>query len=947
MPELPRGTVTFLFTDVEGSTRRWERDRRAMGAAIERQLALLHQAIEAHGGVLFKTVGDAVQAAFPTAPDAVAAALEAQRALIGEPWTGAIEAVPVRMALHVGEAEPRNRDYLAPVLNRLARLLAAGHGGQVLLSEATRELVLDGLPAEAGLRDLGEHRLRDLYRPERVFQLLHPALPSEFPPLETLENRPNNLPLQPTPFVGREREVARVIHLLGCDDVRLVTLTGPAGVGKTRLALQAAAELLNAFPDGVFLVDLGVLTDSALVPSAIAAALDVREEGERSLAERLAEHLGGQSVLLVLDNVEHVLDAGPVVARLLRDCPRLKVLATGRAPLRLRGEREAAVPPLGLPDHGSTEPPERLLQYEAVRLFVARAQDARADFALDAENGPAVAEICVRLDGLPLAIELAATRVKLLPPQGLLLRLDSRLRLLTRGARDAPDRQRALRNALAWSYELLTPDEQALFRRLAVFVGGFTLEAAETVAISSGQVDVFEGLASLVDKSLLRRDDDPCNDLRFGMLETIREYGREQLITSGEVETARGRHAAYFAALAERAEVELVGAEQRRWLRRLDADEDNLRAALEWLLSQGAPGAESALRLASALWRFWDVRGRLSEGRSWLERALTAGEAAPAEARAKALNRLANLVSDLGDQARARALYEDSLTISRMTGSRAGVADTLNALALLLTSQGDYVRARELHQEGLAIRRELGDRRGVALAMDNLGLVAAAEGKYARAGDLHREALTIYEELGDLRQASHAIRDLGEAMAGQGNAAAAEPLFARSLALARELGDRFGIADALHGLGKLALDRGESGRAASLFSEALTVRREIGDRWGTAQAIAGLAEVAHAIGQPERAARLAAAAEATRAATGGRVQAGDRTRHKRVVSSVRAQLGRAAFVAASAAGRVMTEEQAVAEAIAVATSVTCPPDAGVLSAERTTRPTPMDWTVGA
>jgi class 3 adenylate cyclase len=472
MPEWPRGTVTFLFTDIEGSTERWERERQAMAAAVGRHIAVLEVAIQEHGGVHFKTVGDAVQAAFPTAPQALAAAVQGQRALLAEDWDS-IGGIRVRMALHAGEAEPDARgDYLTAPLNRLSRLLATGHGGQILLTQTVQQLSRGALPSSAELKDLGEHRLRDLLEPERVYQLLHPGFPVEFPPLKSLELRPNNLPLQPTLFLGREREMTQVVDLLRRPEVRLLTLTGPGGTGKTRLALQASAELLDDFSDGVFFVSLASFTDPALVPSAIATALGVREEGERSLGSRLQDFLSKKQLLLVLDNMEHLTGATPIIGTLLAESADLTVVVTSRTPLHLRAEHEYPVPPLALPRRKPPPSLEQLSQYEAVRLFIERAKSVKPEFIVNNENAPAVAEICWRLDGLPLAIELAAARVRMLPPQALLGRLEHRLPLLTGGARDAPQRQRTLRDTIAWSYDLLAPDEQTLFRQLAVFTGG-------------------------------------------------------------------------------------------------------------------------------------------------------------------------------------------------------------------------------------------------------------------------------------------------------------------------------------------------------------------------------------------------------------------------------------------------------------------------------------------
>src|SRR5436190_933989 len=537
MRNLPSGTVTFLFTDIEGSTKLWEERPQAMQAAHARQEAILREAITKNEGYAYKMIGDAFQAAFSTAPQALQAALDAQRALDVEPW-GATGPIRVRMALHTGLTEERGTDYVGPILNRVARLMSAGHGGQVLISLATEQLVREHLPQDESLRDLGEHRLKDLQRPERVFQLVAPGLRADFPPLSTLDNRPNNLPLQSTPFIGRAAEVAEVRSMLLRDDVHLLTLTGAGGTGKTRLALQVAAELLDEFKDGVFFVYLAPITDPALVISTIAQTLGVGEEGTQPLAQTLQEYLRDKIMLLVVDNFEQVLDAATLVSDLLRAAPHLKVLATSRATLRLSWERRYEVPLLSVPDPGQPPEPDTLSQYESVELFIARAEAARPGFVVDNSNAPVVAEICYRLEGLPLAIELAAAWVKTLPPKDILSRLGSRLKLLTRGPVDQPSRHQTLRNTIEWSYDLLTAEEQSLFRQVAVFVGGHTLEAAETVCgtIDDGsyrpssivhrplEIDILDGLASLVEKSLMYQAEGVEGEARFSMLETVREY---------------------------------------------------------------------------------------------------------------------------------------------------------------------------------------------------------------------------------------------------------------------------------------------------------------------------------------------------------------------------------------------------------------------------------------
>jgi predicted ATPase/class 3 adenylate cyclase len=809
MPNLPSGTVAFLFTDIEGSTALWERDAAAMRAAVARHDAILGEAIADHHGALYKRVGDAVQAAFPTAPSAVAAALAAQRALLAEDW-GEVGALRVRMALHAGEAVPdEGGDYLAAPLNRLSRLLATGHGGQILLSQAVQQLARGALPERVEPRDLGAHRLRDLLEPERVFQLLHPDLPSDFPPLKSLESRPNNLPRQPTPFLGREREVGEVVDLLRRDDVQLLTLVGPGGTGKTRLAMQAAAELVDGFADGVFFVPLAALDDPALVPVAVAGALGIREEGAQPLAERLREFLAAKRLLLVVDNVEHLVEAAPELGRLLENAPDLTLLATSRVPLRLRAEREYPVPPLGLPRRKPPPPPEQLSQYEAVRLFIDRAQAVNPGFVVDNAAAPAIAEICHRLDGLPLAIELAAARVRMLPPEALLRRLEQRLPLLTGGNRDAPVRQRTLRDAIAWSHDLLEPPEQALFRRLAVFAGGATLEAVEAVSNPDGELDAFSGLERLVEHSLMRQEEGQ-GEPRFTMLETIREFGLEQLAASGEAEASRRRHAELFATLLDHADAVPHGPRQRQWLERLAADLDNLRAALRWAV-EGAPGV--ALRLADGLFWFWYFRGYLSEGREWLERALAASLEDEDALRAKVLCWASALAWNLGDSAVAAARAEEALRLAR--------------------------DRRDIGVEGWALL--------------NRGVVALTLGDLDEGTRDNTEAIERFRAAGQLWAVAYALSNLGAAAARAAKPAEAERYFTRALGEARESGNRVFASFLLVSLGYFPLERGDLDNAAEMFDEALATSREFGYRRNEARALHGLADVAAAAGNPDQA----------------------------------------------------------------------------------------------
>lgn len=662
----------------------------------------------------------------------------------------------------------------------------------------------------------------------------------------------HNLPVRHMPLIGRRQEIAALRTLLQRPDVGLVTLTGPGGIGKTRLALRVAADLLEGFEDGVTFVELVAIRDPVLVVSTIAQALGVRDDGERPLLDSLKERLRARQMLLVLDNFEQVMAAAPLVAGLLANSPDVKVLATSREALHLSEEYEFPLSPLDVPDIKELPEIEPLSQYAAVQLFIQRAKALKPDFSVTNANAPAVAEICYRLDGLPLAIELAAARIKLLPPEAILARLESRLKLLTGGARDLPFRQQTLRNTIDWSYDLLDADERKLFRRLAAFVNGFTLEAAEVVGNAAGdlEVDVFDGIASLIDKSLLRHEAGQGQESRFVMLETLREYAREKLSDAGEMTQAHESHLKFFLNLVEAAAPQMQGAGQEWWLQRLEAEHDNVRAALQW--SRQAEEAEAGLRLVTALWRFWEVRGYLGEGRQWLEEMLARSNGAPA-LRAKALVGAGALARHQGDYEQARTRLEESLALQRELGDKPGIASALNHLGRVFYLRGDYKGAVAPLEESLAIRRQLGDRKGMADSLGHLGLVLKVLGDYERAITLHEESLALQRELGDKRGIATALSNLGFVRYDQGENSRAAALFEESLALRRELGDKPGIAADINNLGRVTQAQRNYARATSLFEESLALHRELGDQAGIATLLNNLGTVVHDQGLYEQA----------------------------------------------------------------------------------------------
>jgi predicted ATPase/DNA-binding SARP family transcriptional activator len=968
---LPTGTVTFLLTDLEGSTAHWEKDGEEFRTALAIHHTLLRRTFRRFGGYEVKEAGDGFIVAFERAGDALACAVAGQCALTEHSWPEAVGSLRVRMALHTGDVELQQADYHGLVLHHAFRMLAAGHGGQVLCSEATAVVVRRNLEPRTRLIDLGVYRLRDVEISERLFQVEYPEMAQRvFPPLRAETGYARNLPLQFTRFIGRERELGQVDELLLAEQTRLVTLTGPGGTGKSRLALELAGRLVEGFHGAVWFVPLAGLSDPQRIVDAVLGALRLLRSPSVEPLDQIEEVLSRQPSLLVLDNFEHLVEQGAsVVQALLERLSSLKCLVTSRQVLGLSGEREFVVSPLQTPagalgagahrptpDAGVGAPPsaplglEQLSMYESVQLFIDRAQIVKPDFQVTNRNAAAVAELCNRLEGIPLALELAAARAQVLTPGQMLHQLAHRFEFLVSRKRDGAKRHQTLHAAMEWSYRLLQPELQRFFARLSVFRGGWTWEAAEAVCEEPLALDY---LAQLRECSLVVAEE-VGEETRFGMLETLREFGQEYLEASGEMPRVRQQHADFFHGLAEEAVPKLRGSEEMAWLDRLEREHDNLRSALEWLGAQGQ--GEAGLRLGGTLWRFWEIRGHWTEGRERLAGLLALREAeAGTAARAAALQgagwlalrqgqygtaqalleeRLAihrelgnkgDIASSLssvgiaaglqGEYGAARALHEESLAIKRELGDKSAIAASLNNLGMVAWDQREWDAARAFYEESLAIRRELEDKGGIASSLNNLGIVAHDQGDYGKARALHEESLAINRELGDQRGIAASLYQLGDVASGEGEYGTAHTRYEESLAINRELGNKRDIAGALGSLGSVAQAQGDHGLARALFEESLAMNRELGSQRGIVSDIERLAAVALAQAQSERAARLLGAAEGLREALGAPLPAAERAEHDRAVAGVRTAAGEAAFAAAWAEGRAMTLNEAIAYAL--------------------------------
>jgi predicted ATPase/class 3 adenylate cyclase len=850
--KLPSGTVTLLFTDIENSTLLLQELGDRWPEVVQDHRRLIRAAIEAHQGIVVDTEGDSFFIAFPSALDGATGAVAAQKALTAHTWPGF--ELRVRMGIHTGEPRLVGDGYLGLDVHRAARIMSAGHGGQIVLSDATASLIAKELSPGAQLRDLGEHRLKDLPRPERLYQLEVQGLPAEFPKLKSLDIRRNNLPLHLTSFVGRQEEMAAARKLL--DQSRLVTLVGPGGMGKTRLALQLATELLENYADGVWLIELAPISDAELIAPRLLMVLGLREQPGRPALQTLVDYLGSRQVMLVLDNSEHLVEAtAGLVSALLNACPKLRMLVTSREALNVPGEAVWRVPSLSLPEPERVLPAAELAQWPAVALFVDRGAAALPSFQLSENNATLVAQVCRRLDGIPLAIELAAARLKVLSVQQLADRLSDRFRVLAGGSRTALPRQQTLRAAIDWSHDLLDQREKVLLRRIAVFAGGFNLEAAEAVCgrdpLDTGEV--LDLVSALVSKSLLTPEE-RGGEPRYRALETIRDYAAERLREAGELAALERAHREWFLGQAERAETEFRSSEQFLWFDRLELELGNLRASFKSCLDNGE--SDSALRYAAALGLFWRARGHLTEGRDWFRRALSRREFSDPRVHAKALAWAGYLAIPQGAFEEAELLAEESLAIYRGLSDTWGIGFALQVLGSVALNQDDYARALDFAQRSLPYYKESGDWSGLGFSHLYLAMVARQKARYAEALSLLEEAVTLFRRVGDKRGIAIALRIMGGVEISQGHYAPATALLQESLELAREAKDKVDVYTIVHLLGRAARCVGDYPRATELFREMHTLARELNITLGVGSALAELGTVARLEGDLEGATHL-------------------------------------------------------------------------------------------
>ncbi len=912
----PSGTVTFLFTDIEGSTRLAQEHPQEMPDLLARHNAILTQSIETHHGFVLRIVGDSFSAAFHTASDALSAALEAQRALQNEPWSPA--AIKVRMGIHTGSAQlkddPQGRGASYAGYATLAltqRIMSVGHGGQILLSQITHDLVKDRLSQGAELRDMAERRLKDIVRPEHIYQVSAPNLLSEFPPLTTLETINHNLPAQLTSFIGREQEIEEARELL--TSTRILTFIGPGGTGKTRLSLQVAAEQLPAFRDGVWLIELAQLADSTYVLSTIASVFHLRELQGIPLIDTVTDYLRGKQSLFVLDNCEHLIETcARLSEHFLQTCPKLKIITSSREALGIDGETVYRVPSLSLPSaQGGGS--KGVMEYEAIRLFSERARKANPQFALTNENAPSVTQICKRLDGIPLAIELAAARVKLFTPQQIAERLDDRFKLLTGGSRTALPRQQTLRALIDWSYLTLNETEQGVLRRLAVFSGGWTFEAAESVA---GEIEAMDGLSGLVNKSLVNVEEKE-GESRYRYLETIRQYAMEKLLESGVAVDARTQHLAHFLEYGKRAEANFGTAQRLLWLDRLEVEHDNLRSALGWALESDS---QSALQMVCSLSVFWLSRSYLTEGCNWCQAAITRAEEVSlaedhlAQLRSRAYIALAMLSVNHGDHHTGQTAARQAAALARQVDDSLQLARALNFLGLSSAFLGDEALAFESLHESERLCREFGYKDYLASVLQSLAYITLEIHGEKAAEQLQaymEESLALSQGSADPEAAVRTEGILARLAFFRGDMAEARKHADLMLDLHKEMGDQLSVTGHQSAMGHVARQMGNYQEALALYRETLPDWQKMGHRGAVAHQLECFAFIAKAQEQGERAVKLMSAADALRQASNSARTPQEQIEYEKELAGLRAGMDEKTFDLLWAEAQSMNMEQAI------------------------------------
>ncbi len=914
MSPLSDNTVVFLFTDIEGSTRLWEQDPDRMRPALARHDAIIRSAVESHGGAIVKMLGDGAYATFDEPVAAIRATLALQQAFADSEATCGI-LFRIRCGLHMGAVERRDSDFFGNAVNRAARIVRTAHGGQVLLSEAVAARVLAFLPDAVSLRDLGSVRLRDLASPERLFQLAHPQLRQTFPALRSLESTPNNLPQQVTSFIGHERVLTDIKTLL--ENSRLVTLIGAGGLGKTRLSLQVAADALDDYTDGAWFVDLAPIVSPKMVPNAVATVLGAREEAQRPIIEILCDLARNRKLLLILDNCEHLVQAcAELAGQLMQAGAGIKILATSREPLHIAGEAAYQVPALAIPESSSPRSCSELMEIDAIRLFFDRAVAARADFRITEGNASYVASICRHLDGIPLAIELAAARVRALPVDTIADRLRDRFRLLTDGNRTYLPRQQTLRASIDWSHELLTVPERVLFRRLAVFAGGWTLEAAEDIAAGSElpQHSVLVTLTHLVDKSLVATE---AEGVRFRMLETVREYAHERLNESDERDAICGRHLAFYLKFAEDADIALIsGTEGAQWLSRLDADHDNLRAALTH--ATGAQSdADSAQRLCGSLSRFWGLRVHLREGYAWCQRALGIGNPVVSAARARALLSGGALAFRIGTLTEANHLLKEAVVASEATNESVVQVRALNNLGVIAKEQGDTPHALEFLERAAKIVHLAAPKALEALVLSNLGLLLVEEGDILAGKPFLTRALAVCREVNDGPSTVSSLCFVGRAAQYEGDFDMALSITDEALSMARAIGLPERIAELIFTKADILIaTAGDLAAARLLLVDSLGRWKKLGLAYGYAQALVVVRNLAIALHEYARAAWLIAVADAVLESIGSRNPKIEEMSKEECLAICRTELGDDAYEVEYRRGRSTTIDEAFSATLA-------------------------------